>query len=494
MSDVSTRSIVCQEAMEKRVLPRLLMEGTKAMIEAGEHFTPKYPAEDHDSYQTRLKGTTLFNALEITIMEMVGKPFSKAIQLNEDVPETIVEQFQNIDGQGRDVTAFFKDAFKDAMIDGISFIHVDFTRIQPSIEGEEPTFADQIVQGARPNAILYQANQILGFKSENINGVQTLTEIRIYEEITEADGEWGEVIVEQIKVLRQGSFELWRLNKDDKTGKSWYLYDVGAISLDYVPIVPIYVNRTKYMVGEPPLKSLAELNLEHWISSSDQRKALMFERFSMLVFTGVNATTQIDAGPDRVVKLQDPESKWGRIESTGKGIEAGRLDLEAIERRMQHAHMTVQLQNEQGDVTATAASIDSEESNAGLLAAAQSLQDSIDQVIQIFSDYQNLGEGGTSTVNKAFGRPKSKMTVPDMVSLMNAGVIDEQVIFAELQARGDLNEDLDFEEVNARAKEAMLNLMEMQGFGAKNEDPEKDEDPDDEKKDDKSSNFGEEKE
>lgn len=485
MADISTKSKVCQVYTEKRKLIRTILGGTKAMIEAGETYTPKHMAENFEAYQARLNGTTLFNGTAVTINGMVGKVFGKNITLNADIPEVIQEQMDDIDGQGRNVTEFAMANFKDAMADGLSLIHVDFPKIIPSVEGEKPFLSDQIAQNARPNAISYKADDIIGFRHAMINGKETLTEIRIQEFVTEETEQYEEIVYEQIKVLRIGSFEIWRAKVDNKNQKEWFLFDAGFISLPYIPVVPIYTRRSGFFLGEPPLDSLAELNLEHWISSSEQRKALMFERFAMIVLTGVQPTAQVDIGPDQVIKILDPEAKWGKLESTGKGIEAGRLDLEAIERRMQKSSMTIQVTNEQGDVTATAVTIDSEESNAALVSIAGSLEDSLNLMLQIFADYQSLGTGGTLVVNKEFGKRKSTLAVTDMLSLINAGVIDEQVVFSELQRRGDLSEDLDYEEVSARARESMMRLMEnrmtenaSRGFGNDNEDS-KDKDEED---------------
>ena len=469
MAEVDTKTGICAFYSEQRVLPRTLMKGTGGMVEAGEEFTPRHPAEDEATYKIRLKGTTLFNAFEDAVKSMSGKVLAKDVVLEDDTPEVIVEYAKNIDGQGRNLTAFTLDAFREAMVDGISFIFVDFPRVQAAVEGEEPFLSDQIAQGARPNSILYLADQIIGFKHQNMNGAEVLTEIRIFEQVTEPDGQWGEVTHDQIRVLRPGSFELWRKLSDGVT-VTWILFDTGFTSLQYIPIVPVYTNRKGYMVGEPPLKALAELNLEHWISSSEQRKALMFERFAMIVLTGVQSNTEIDVGPDVLIKLQDPECKWGKIESTGKGIEAGRLDLEAIERKMQHVGMTIQVQNGSGDVTATAASIDSEEANAALLAAAGALEDSLDAMLQIFADYLSLPSGGSASVNKAFGRRPSTASVQDLISLYNSGLLDNETVLNELRVRGDISPDIDVVELLEKIKNSAPNLLKEQLLKGEEED------------------------
>lgn len=463
MSDVSTQSIVCKDSEENRKLERTLMGGTKAIRKSGKTFTPSYPNEDDDSYKMRLNGATLFNGFEDTVKKMTGKVLAKDIVLGEDVPPTIEEYCTNIDGQGRNITAFALDAFREAMVDGISYIFVDFPIVRPAVEGEKPFLSDQKSQGARPTSILYTADQIVGFKHENRGGKEVLTQIRIRETIIEPEGEFGESQIDQIRVLNIGSFQIWRKSEAVGTVEKWVLYDEGVTTLDKIPIIPVYVNRVGYMIGSPPLKSLAELNLEHWISSTDQRKALTFARFAMMVFAGVKPGSIGTVGPDMVVELMEPDAKWGKIESSGEGIVAGRLDLEAIEKKMEHTGMVIQVQNSSGDITATAASINSEEANAALLAAAGSLEDSLDQMLQLHAEYEALPTGGSVTVNKGFGKRRSTATVADLINLFNSGLLDDLTVLTELQARGDLSNEINLEEVKRRIRETPPNLLGQGG-------------------------------
>lgn len=457
-ADVSTRTAASKAGLEKRKLPRALMGGSKVIRDYGEEFTPQYEGETNASYNARLKSTTLFNGFKDTVKTMVGKVLSKDVVLETNVPGSIVEHSANIDGQGRNLTAFVLDAFREAMVDGLSFIFVDFPPIISSNEGEQPFLSDQLAQGARPTSVLYLADQVLGVKHENRGGIEVLTEVRFHEDIIEPSGEWGEQHIEQIRVLRIGSYQLWRKVEDENRKDVWELYEEGTTSLPTIPVVPVYVNRTGYLQGEPPLDALAELNLEHWVSSSDQRKALTFARFAMMVFTGVEPGSISEVGPDKVICIREPNATYGKVESSGEGIVAGRLDLEALENKMQHVGMSINVET-RGIITATTANIDSAEANAALLAAAGALEDSLDQMLQFFADYLSLPTGGNCKVNKEFGKRKSTATVTDLVTLYNTGLLDSKTVLSELQGRGDISEDLDLEEIQRRVRENPPTLL-----------------------------------
>ena len=446
---IDTPSGAYELGAKKRKLPRTLVGGTTAMIEAGEELTPRHAAEELQTYNARLKGTTLFNGYNDAVKKSVGKVFSKDIGINADVPPVLAEYMLNVDGQGRNLTAFSLDVFRESMHDGVSFIFVDFPVVQ-RIDGTEPTLADQLEIKARPNAILYKADQVISYKHENHGGQEILTELRVAidtTEISEKD-EFEEVDVRLVKLYKPGSAETFKSNDGE-----WISDGGKQTSLSYIPIVAIYTNRTGYFEGEPTHAALAELNLEHWISSSEQRRALTFARFPMRVVSGVDAESNVTLGPDQVLTLPNPDAKASILETTGRGIEAGRLDLEAIENKMQHTGMSIQVQNTSGNVTATAVNANSSEGNSALMAAAVALNDGLNQMLQIFADYSKINEGGTVSVNNQFGRIPSKMSYEDMVKMYDIGVMDEVMIWNEMKARGDLRQDEDLEDIAARLRE-----------------------------------------
>lgn len=447
-----------------RLLPRTLMMGTDGMIEAGKAFMPQHAAEEDKDYKRRLNSTTLYNGFKDTVGKQSGKPFTKDIVINEDVPPQILELIENIDGQGRNISSFTFDTFSMAMVDGISFIYVDFPHITVNDEGFA-TAVDQQAQGARPSAILINSEQILGMKTANILGTQEVMEVRIMESALEQDpnDEYLEIEVQQVRLLRPGSYELWREEKKSlagAAGNSWYLHEEGLTSIDYIPLVPAYTNRIGFMEGYPPLRPLAELNKEHWNSSSEQRNALTFARFAMIVFSGVDEQTEIGRlSPNTIFKIPHGATA-SAISTSGTGIEQGFIDLEKIQERMQHTGMSIRVQST-GSTTATEAQINSSESNSALLAATSGLENSINEVLQIFADYMGLPQGGTVTINKSFGESNPQGTLQELSQMhITVGVPSRETILKEAVRRGALAEDTDIEQELELANDEDLNNVD----------------------------------
>ena len=451
------------ELEEKRDLSRTLMGGTEAMQEANKRYMPKHPAEEEENYKVRLMSTTLYGAYRNTITKMAGKVFSKPVIINSDVPPQIEETLDNIDGQGRNITSFLFDVMIKGLESGISFIFVDYTAIKPPEDEDQIlTALDVKNMGARSTAILYDAEQVIDWQSQNIGGVQTLTCVRIKEYATEPDpqNEWSEKEVDQIRVLRPGSYELWR--KSERAGAmplgaqdDWYLYDEGITALNYIPLVPYYTNREGFFEGLPPLQSLAELCKQHWNSSSEQIQALTFARFAMMVFAGISPDEKIGkVGPNQIIKLTDPQAKWGLIETAGKGIEQGRIDIEDIERRMLSAGMTARVESKAG-VTATASAIDSTDADSIIMAWATSLEDVANQMLWFMADYEGLSDGGTVEINKSFATSKPEGSAADLLAMCTAGKLSDETFLNEMQRRDVIGDSIDVLEEIERIKKQL---------------------------------------
>ncbi len=445
-ADVSTPSTRYRNGAKKRLLARTLMGGTDAMQAAGQTFMLKHPAESDAAYAVRLKGTTLYNGFKQAVHAQTGKVFSRPVVVGNDVPPILAPYLDDMDGQGRELTPFAMDVFMDAMVDGVTFILVDFPVVRRE-DGSAPTLADQQAAGARPYCVPILADQLIGWSTSNTNGVLQLTQVRIKETCFEQDGEWGEKEVYRIRVLTPGAFAIYEqqvIPGSTSAGK-YVLVVQGQTSLPFIPLVPIYANRTGFMEGEPPLSSLADLNLEHWISSSENRKALTFLRFAMLAITGVNPNVVVSIGPDKILKLPDgADAKY--LEHTGAGIKAGFDDLAAIEKRMEQASMTVRVENA-GRVTATAAAINSEDANAGLKAIADGMGDSLELVLDYMAQMMGVATGGgTLEVNDDFAQAAAIGTPAELLAAYGMGAISLETYLAELQRRHVLDDELDIQD------------------------------------------------
>lgn len=448
-ADVSTQSPRIAYLEQQRQLVRTIMGGTFAMREAGKTYLPQHPAESDGVYKTRLEKTFLDNFVDLAITKATGKIFSKSIK-TENIPSQIEDLLTNIDRQGRALDPFIMDVAKQAFEDGISFVMADM----PPADGIT-TLADEKAAGVRPYAIHIKPQDILETVSEMIGGVETLTRVRIREVIQEPDG-WDYVTIEQIRVWYRdtvvednGTARMivrWELYRQSGAEKKWELQDQGSTTFKSIYLVPFYTNRTGYMEGLPPFQNIAESTLEHWQWKSEHAHALSMQCFGMLTAVGVSEDSDIQVGPAKVLRSSNPEAKFAYTETTGTGVTLAADTLKAIESRIETAGVNLRVENA-GQVTATAAAIDSEDTTAGLKAVANGFSDSIELLISYFAEMMGIDAGSVSAeCNTDFGAAKGTQAGLQELSKGRAlGDLSRRAWIDQLKWRGEIDPKFDTE-------------------------------------------------
>jgi hypothetical protein len=441
MSDVSTKTDSVTAMEPDWNLARALLGGTRAMRAAGKQYLPKWPNEDDDAYACRLASAVLFPAYKRTVDTLSGKPFAEPITLGDDVPANIAEWTQDIDLRGRNLSAFAADLLESALGYGICGILVDY----PTTTGEDgrllyPTRAAEITAGVRPYFIQIHPWQVLGWRDEYVGGVWRLTQLRLLECVDEPDGDYGVKSVDQVRVLTPGAWEIHRQNEK----KEWVLYDKGATSLDIIPYVPVYGQRVSFMVGRPPLIEVANLNVAHWACASDQQTILHMARVPILAVIGVDDNFEMTVGAASAVKIPTGgDMKW--VEHSGRAIEAGANELESIEERMRQAGAEL-LVLRPGAITATQTATENEAGTSALHRIAGNLEDALDQALQIAALWVGEKTGGHVALFKDYGVASvSDASTQTLLDAAKARKISDRTYFAEMQRRGIVSPDLDWE-------------------------------------------------
>jgi hypothetical protein len=448
--DVSTVSKEASDMHTAAALPRALMGGTTTMRAAGKTYLPKQTAESEANYTARLGRTFLFNAFGKTVEDMTGKVFTKPIVLEDDVPTELQGFAENIDQTGRHLNVFARDVMLDAFQPGIGYILADMPPALPA----GSTLADEQAAGLRPYLVYIPIERVLGWKSENIGGVETLTMFRFKECVSEPDGEFVEKEIEQIRVLERGKWRTFRKSSGDKKQDVWVQHQEGKTAVSSIPISPVYLKRLSFMTGTPPLAKIAELNVAHWQSSSDQRNILHVARVPILAMYGVSEDDKIAIGSSEAVRFSNPDASMEYVEHTGAAIEAGAKDIKELELQMQAMGLQL-LIDAPGGQSATGEIRDDAKENSPLAMMAGALGDAIELALGFMAEFQGLGKdaGGSVVVNTDFGI--STMDVPQVVACYSAGLIDAQTGIDELKRRGFLSGDVDAEVVMERLKNQM---------------------------------------
>lgn len=463
---VGLRNAVCARMAGKWALVDALRGGRKAMIEGATDWLPKHDKEKAGDYSYRLANSHLHTGYVDTIDRLATKPFQKLADVKDKdkLPPRLGRVVaKNVDNEGTSFDAFWKKALLDSMHHGLTHVLVD---LPPSASADAATESKLF-----PYLVHIPASNVRNFKSRRgMSGELALTEI-VYaeprdewnestnrEESREYLRQWRFVTQDDIDAASQlgiddapkASVALWRKHW---TENEWTLADEPRyVSFVGVPIVTHYTRRVGFMEGEPALQGLAELNLEHWQSYSDQKRILNAVRCAILAGFGLteeDTQREIVVGPNYTFLSRSP-GNLQFVEHTGAGIESGWKDLSGIEGRMETKGLAPLLERA-GDATATRTNVDENEGKCELQSWTRDLEESAAGVVRIAGEW--IGEAQLVPeklrVNFFTDFALSARSANDQTNLLSAkrdGILADKVVFNELKKRGLISEDVTWEE------------------------------------------------
>jgi hypothetical protein len=436
-----------------------LVGGTKAMRAARETYLPKFPAEDEESYDYRVKTSTLFNGLGRTLENMAAKPFAEAITFT-DIDAVAEEWLDDIDQCGNNITVFAHSVFLEGLAKGLTHILVEF----PPTKNEDgtsmyPTKAAEDAAGVRPYMVHIKPRQIIdAIPVRGKGGAQEIGQVRFMERVEEppTEGQFGTTSVDQIRVLEPGRWATYRESKAPGAQKdTWLLHEQGVTSLNYVPMFTFYTKRTGFMTATPPLIDLADLNIKHWQSSSDQDSILHTARVPLLAITGLNEGDEIKIGAKSFLRLPlNADAKY--VEHSGAAIEAGRQSLQDLENQMRAMGAELLVET-QVSTTATQNNIEDDEAKCQLSRMVQGLEDTLDNAFGAMHDYKKMEYKGDLDIFDDFASDALMATagpfILALIQMVNSNLISKEDAFNEMQRYGILNPDLAWKDVQARIEQ-----------------------------------------
>ena len=253
-----------------------------AMQEAGQLYLPKEPMEDVTAYARRLARSVLFNQYGRTITNLSSMPFKAPVVLGEET-DTLIEGLQDdVDNEGTNITQFARWLLRDLIHFGKAHFLVDYPVVT-----DELTLADEQERGIRPYLSHIDPYALIGWRAVVANGREQLSEIRIRQTTVEPNGEFGEREIDVIRQITPTSFTEWRKPKEKDDSEFAVVAGPYLNTLGKIALVTIYANRKGILASEPVLLDLANMNLRHWQSQSDQDNILHVARVPILFGSGM---------------------------------------------------------------------------------------------------------------------------------------------------------------------------------------------------------------
>lgn len=405
-----------------------LLQGTYGMRRKHRRYLPQEPRELDESYDNRLARSVCppyYQRLERMLAGMLTR---KPVRLN-DVSDIVREQLFDVNLLGDDLNVWTYEAARKMVRYGHVGVLVD---------------APAAGENGRPYWVTYTPREILGWRTELVDGSQQLSQLRLLEKVIVPDGLYGEKEVEQVRVLTPSNFELHR--RDEKSG-DFKLFDSGSTSLSKIPFSVAYSNRVNFLESRPPLEDIAELNLKAYQVQSDLDNQLHISAVPMLAFFGFpSAAEEVSAGPGEAIAFPS-EGRAEYIEPSGNSFEAQFKRLEQIAYQINELGLSAVLGQKLSAETAEAKRIDRSQGDSTMMVIAQNMQDLIDNCLTYHAQYLNIPEAGSSYVNRDFlGSRLEPAEIQSLLQLYTAGTITQKTLLDQLSEGEILGDDFDVEE------------------------------------------------
>jgi hypothetical protein len=273
---------------QRRTGPRIkkcrdVYQGTEAIRNDAETYLPKFTGETDELYEARSTIAALFNGYSRTILASVGLLCEPEPVLGEDMPQPLVEMWENVTGEGMHGAVLTNHLATAAMVDGFTGLITEYPRANdPRIDrskasaaatvaletGAELDAADVKALGLRPYFILVKVDECLPVY-ETVNGRRTLVLFIRKETQAERKGRFG--------LETKTRYSVYELQKDGKViYERWTVASAGAQpvldpdsrtvmkNLKGIPWSPLpagdKLGENEY---KPTLLDLADLNITH---------------------------------------------------------------------------------------------------------------------------------------------------------------------------------------------------------------------------------------
>ena len=415
-----------------------LLQGTYGMRRKHRRYLPQEPRELDESYDNRLARSVcppFYQRLERMLAGMLTR---KPVRL-DDTADIIREQLFDVDLQGNDLNVWTYETTRKM----VRYGHVG-------------VLVDAPANGGRPYWVSYTPRQILGWRAEQQEGRQVLTQLRLAEMVNVPDGEFGEKAVEQIRVLTPGEFQLHQKQDNGE----FTIIDEGRTSLSEIPFSVAYAQRSAFMESRPPLEDIAELNLKAYQIQSDLDNQLHISAVPMLAFYGFpSAAEEVSAGPGEAIAFP-AEGRAEYIEPAGRSFDYQFKRLEQLAAQINELGLSAVLGQKLSAETAEAKRIDRSQGDSTMMVIAQNVQDMIDNCLQFHAQYiGNSTAPGSSYVNRDFlGTRLEPQEIQSLLQLYTAGTITQETLLRELSEGDVLGDDFNVDEELEATANAGLDL------------------------------------
>lgn len=431
-----------------------VLKGNQYLRGIAREYIPVLPNETDACYQRRLMQALFTPYTSRVIDAAIGLIMRKPITLEGGDEGFWEEWSQDCDRQGTDFQEFARKLLASSIGYGHASIMVDY----PKKTGIK-TLADERQAKLMPYFTMIEPWQVIGWRQDRRKSGSQLEQVRIKEYTTRPRGEFGEEIVEQIRVLENGSFKVFERTESDA---KWIQVEAGRTSLPEIPIATTYSEKKATFISEPPLLDVAYINLAHYRLQSQHLNALTVAGFPLLVLKGYDdqgQKLQLDVSKAIAMPV---EGGVEYVEPANQAFQAYMDELDALANQCSNLGIAVLAQQKMVAEAAKKAQLDRADTNSMLANISLDLEQCLQNAVDMAAAYAGQ-EAPIVGLSRDFDVQRmDSAEMGGVVQLFNAGIIDQQTAL-EMLHRGEVLDDaVDLEQIVAGTELEEQQDMERQ--------------------------------
>ena len=444
-----TRTRAVLDMMKGWEVMKAVTEGTDYLRTNSETFLPLEPREDYDAYLARVNRAVFSPFTQRLIRAATGLVLRKPITLTGDPYWT--EMFKmDVDGRKSDLDEYARRLLMCSLIYGQSHILVDY----PAPSGAV-SLAEERQQNRRPYWIEIDPNNLYGWRLDRESNYGNLIQVRLGEKAVLPDGQFGEKVFDQVRVIEPGSYRVFRKKEqieemyDVSDGSSVGRFEAGSSDKDYkqvesgefslgeIPLVTIYSGKTDNLVSKPPLLDIAYLNIAHFQRQADLIHSLHVASQPMLVMEGYDDQTKDLAISVNYAMATQPGNKIYYVEPASSAFEAQSAEIKEL--KMQMATLGISTLSQQKFVaeSADARRLDRVDTNSMLAMVSMELEQKLQKAFNLSAEYVGI-EPPEVKISRDFDIERLiGQDITALTTLFNENVIDREE-FRDILVQGEV--------------------------------------------------------
>ena len=444
-----TRTRAVLDMMQGWEIMKAVSEGTKYLRDNSEIFLPLEPREDAEAYQSRVDRAVFSPFTQRLIRAATGLVLRKPITLTGDPYWT--EMFKmDVDGCKSDLDEYARRVLMCSLTYGQSHILVDY----PAPSGAV-SLAEERQQNRRPYWIEIDPNNIYGWRLDRESNYGSLIQVRIGEKAVLPDGDFGEKIYDQIRVIEPGKYRVFRkretvdeLYEEDMgiyptdmsspaVEKDFKQVESGNFSLGEIPLVTIYSGKTENLVSKPPLLDIAYLNLAHFQRQADLIHSLHVASQPMLVMEGYDDQTKDLAISVNYAMATQPGNKVYYVEPASSAFDAQSAEIKELQMQMATLGISTLSQQKFVAESADARRLDRVDTNSMLAMVSMELEQKLQKCFNFSAEYVGI-EPPEVKISRDFDIERLiGQDITALTSLFDQQVIDREE-FRDILVQGEV--------------------------------------------------------